>query len=472
MGAGFVSYVFYDTETTGTSTSFDQILQFGAIRTDAEFNEIDRFEIRCRLLPYIVPSPGALLVTRVTVDQLTDPSLPSHYQMMQAIKAKLEAWSPSIFIGYNSLRFDEKLLRQAFYKTLHRPYLTNSNGNTRSCGLQMLRAVSRLAPDTLRVPQDEKGAPVFKLDQMAPLNGFDHSAAHDAMADVEATIHMCRGVAERTPEYWNNFMRLCTKNAVTDFVFGEEIYVLVNCYSNQPTLSAVTTLGSAPTDRARVLAFDLAQDPRELEALDDEELLKRLPKAPRPVRAFRSNEAPVVMTYDEVPAPLHETMPDCTVLSERASYLRARPDLCKRLIEVFSNGREPYKPSIHVEEQIHDSFDVWNSDALQRFHTIDWPERAALLPLIPDARIRTLGKRILYEEAPDLLDAGLRSQFNQGVARRLLSDPDAVPWLTLPKAIADTDAMLVDADAASIGALSEIKEYLVECSDWAKAFLA
>ncbi len=27
-------YVFYDTETTGTETAFDQILQFAAIKTD------------------------------------------------------------------------------------------------------------------------------------------------------------------------------------------------------------------------------------------------------------------------------------------------------------------------------------------------------------------------------------------------------------------------------------------------------
>ena len=30
------NFVFYDTETTGTETAFDQILQFGAIRTDRE----------------------------------------------------------------------------------------------------------------------------------------------------------------------------------------------------------------------------------------------------------------------------------------------------------------------------------------------------------------------------------------------------------------------------------------------------
>ena len=38
-----MSFVFYDTETTGTNTTFDQILQFGAIKTDHDLNEIDRF---------------------------------------------------------------------------------------------------------------------------------------------------------------------------------------------------------------------------------------------------------------------------------------------------------------------------------------------------------------------------------------------------------------------------------------------
>ena len=58
-----MSFVFWDTETTGMNTAFDQILQFGAIRTDHELRELERFDIRCRLLPYVVPSPGALLTT-------------------------------------------------------------------------------------------------------------------------------------------------------------------------------------------------------------------------------------------------------------------------------------------------------------------------------------------------------------------------------------------------------------------------
>ena len=129
-----MSLVFYDTETTGTDVFFDQILQFAAIRTDEDLNEIDRFKVRCRLLPHVVPAPGAMRVNGIKACELTDPALPSHYEMVRSIRAKLLSWSPALFIGWNSIAFDEGLVRQALYKTLHNPYLTNSNKNTRSDG--------------------------------------------------------------------------------------------------------------------------------------------------------------------------------------------------------------------------------------------------------------------------------------------------------------------------------------------------
>src|SRR5262245_41515845 len=81
-------YVFYDLETTGTDTAYDQILQFGAVLTDAELNEVERFEVRCRLLPHVVPATGALLANRISPAILVDPSLPTHYEAMRLIAAK------------------------------------------------------------------------------------------------------------------------------------------------------------------------------------------------------------------------------------------------------------------------------------------------------------------------------------------------------------------------------------------------
>ena len=57
-----MAMVFYDTETTGIKPHFDQILQFAAILTDNDLNEVERFEIRSRLLPNVVASPGACLL--------------------------------------------------------------------------------------------------------------------------------------------------------------------------------------------------------------------------------------------------------------------------------------------------------------------------------------------------------------------------------------------------------------------------
>ena len=121
-----MSFVFYDTETTGTNTSFDQILRFGAILTDEELNELDRFEIRCRLDGHTVPSAGALRVTGMTIEHITDARLPTHYEMVCTIREQLSGWCPATFVGWNSMRFDEQLLRQAFYKCLHPPYLTRA----------------------------------------------------------------------------------------------------------------------------------------------------------------------------------------------------------------------------------------------------------------------------------------------------------------------------------------------------------
>lgn len=152
-------YVFYDTETTGTNTDFDQILQFAAIKADDGLNELDRFEIRCRLLPHIVPAPGALLTTGVTPQMLLEPALPSHYEAIRQIRNKLIEWSPAIFLGYNTIKFDEGLLRQAFFQTLHPVYLTNTIGNTRADVMRIVHAASVYAPDSIAVAVDDKGKP-------------------------------------------------------------------------------------------------------------------------------------------------------------------------------------------------------------------------------------------------------------------------------------------------------------------------
>ena len=468
-----MSFVFYDTETTGTNTAFDQILQFGAVKTDHELSELDRFEIRCRLLPYVVPSPGAMRVTGVTVAQFTDPDLPSHYQMVRAIKTKLDEWSPGIFIGHNSMTFDEHLLRQALYKTLHAPYLTNTNGNSRSDSLRIMQAVNLFQPDVLSVPTNERGRPTFKLESLAPANGFSHVAAHDAMGDVEAMIHMCRILAERAGGHWSNFVRFAQKAAVLDFAEQEEVFSLTDIFYGKAYSWMVTTLGPNPDYGSELLVFNLAIDPDELADLPDDELIDRLARTPKPVRALRANACPCVLPHEDTPEHLRSQAPDIEDLRARTVRIRGDDALVQRLIASFLATREPKEPPPHVEEQIYDSY-TGSADqtAMAEFHTAEWSARPEILGRLSDARLQVLGERLIHTEAPEVMPLSARNAHDVGVARRLMAAEGTVPWLTLPKAVADTEDFLAVADGPEAALLRDLRDYLAYRAEEAGALIA
>ena len=95
-----MNYVFYDFETTGTSTRYDQFHQLGAILTNRDFKELERFEIRCRLAPHIIPGPKALEITRISPEMLTDASIDSYYSAVKKLHQKFTEWGPATYIGY------------------------------------------------------------------------------------------------------------------------------------------------------------------------------------------------------------------------------------------------------------------------------------------------------------------------------------------------------------------------------------
>ena len=127
-----MAFAFYDFETRGTSPAFDQPLQFAAILTDNDFNEIERVNLRCRLAPHILPSPMAIAITGISPIQMVDPALPSWFEFAVQLRELIERWSPATWTGYNSIAFDEEVLRQTFYQNLQpNLYETQFHGNDR-----------------------------------------------------------------------------------------------------------------------------------------------------------------------------------------------------------------------------------------------------------------------------------------------------------------------------------------------------
>ena len=141
-----MKYIFYDLETTGTNVHWDQIIQFAALVVDEKFKCIDSFESRCSLKKGVIPYPRALLVNNTSISQLQNANL-SHYKLIKEIKNKFKDWSPGIFIGYNSISFDEEFLRATFLQNLFSPYITSMEGNNRGDILNLLRFVSLIHPN-------------------------------------------------------------------------------------------------------------------------------------------------------------------------------------------------------------------------------------------------------------------------------------------------------------------------------------
>lgn len=457
-----MSFVFYDTETTGISTDFDQILQFAAIRTDADLREIDRFEMRCRLLPHVVPHPAALKVTGMSISQVTDPALPCHYELVRAIRNKLLSWSPSIFVGYNSMNFDEHLLRQALFRNLHPPYLTNTDGNCRADAMLLVQAATQFSPGCLSVPIGAKGKPVFKLDQLAPANGFNHANAHDALADVEATIHIARCVKDRSPACWSRFIQTSSKAGVSSMMASTPTLVLTEFYFNRPFHFVVSTLGADPDNPAAQLCLDLKHDLDWIAGQSPNDLATWAAKSPKPIRKFRTNAAPLIAPTSDVPSEFLGGLAP-PYIAAAAQRLRQDHGLRQRLIEAAVASREEYEPSPHVEEQLYASFTPRaDRSRLVAFHSAAWTDRASIVATLEDARLRYYGYRLIYERNPETLTPQLREYYRAHDNDRLMDATGTAKWGTLLAALAAIPDAATDASAAATTILRDYDDYLRE----------
>lgn len=430
-----MSFVFYDTETTGIDTTFDQILQFAAIRTDDDLNELERFEIRCRLLPHVIPAPRALLTTGVTPAMLTDKSLPSHYQMMCKIADALESWSPAPFIGYNTMEFDERLLRQAFYQNLKPVHLTNTKRNRRADILKLVDSAIVFAPNSITVPLNQKGRATRRLDTIAPANGLIHDNAHDALADVEATIYMAKLVRSRQPELWEAMMATSAKDSAIEVLRSHEALALVESRYGRQSVIPVTWCGQNPTYGAQVAAFDLRHDPADFLSLSVEHLIAVMRAPKNPFRIVQANSNPTARPLTSSLTGTIVNCPSSVVIASRVQAIQRSLGFQTKVGDAIA-GRYPEKvPAEFVEERIYDAFPSPSDVHLaSRFHQVPWEERRMLLDQMRDERLRDLGLRLIGAEASHMLSHEERIQFGSWQRTRRLGPAPKGKFRTIEQA--------------------------------------
>ena len=427
-----MNFVFYDLETSGLSSSYDQILQFAAIVTDENFVELERVNLRCQLSSHILPSPMALAVTGVSPKDFTDPSLPTEFEFAQSIREFISKWAPATWTGYNSLGFDEPHLRQMFFQTLQpNVYETQFNGNNRLDIMQVVQACRVKHPDALVWVKNQKNKISFKLDQIAPGNGFPQHNAHDALGDVEATIFIAQKIAQNAPEFWALAVENRDKQAVLRKINSfEPVQFIQNFYGKMQdySLCFVCAVGN------NAVFFDIENnDPLDYVNGSDEEIKMLLERNPRVIHTVAVNKAPslfLMTNADEV-------------LRQRSEVLKQAYDFQNRLSNAIQQSYDdkdvaPNKP---VEDKIYDGFyDNADKRLLEEFQVSSWDQRKSMLSKLKDPRLIQLGRRLTIFQGDSQNSEIEKAKATEYLNQKWFAQGD-VEWTTFAK---------VDKDIADI----------------------
>ncbi len=274
------SLFWHDYETTGIHPQKDRPLQFAGIRTDLDFNVIgEPISIFCKLSLDILPHPEACLITKTTPQSANEQGV-NEAEFVRLIHEQL-AQPHTCSLGYNSIRFDDEMTRHSLYRNFYDAYEREwQHGNSRWDLLDVFRAAQALRPDGFNWVYDDAKKPIFRLDQLTVANNIPHGNAHDALADVYATLSLAHLLRRAQPRLFQflfehrpkaQALKLLAVGTGTPLIHISGMYPATkNC------LAIVLPLCVHPTNANEVIVYDLSVDPTPLLTLSAEEIQQRL----------------------------------------------------------------------------------------------------------------------------------------------------------------------------------------------------
>ncbi|MBC3874188.1 exodeoxyribonuclease I [Undibacterium flavidum] len=303
------SFLWHDYETFGSQARRDRPAQFAAIRTDADLNEIgEPINIFCKPANDFLPDPQSCLITHITPQQCLEQGLPEHEFAAQIERAL--AATGTIGVGYNTIRFDDEITRFMFWRNLIDPYAREWQNQ---CGrwdiMDIVRTTYALRPEGINWPVNDEGKPSFRLEHLTAANGISHTAAHDALSDVRATVALAKLIKDKQPKLFDFCFALHKKDRVATEIglplLGKPFLHISGMFSTERgCLAVMWPLAIHPTNKNEVIAWDLQFDPSELQHLDVATIQQRmfsktadLPEGVSrlPVKSIHLNKSPIVI---------------------------------------------------------------------------------------------------------------------------------------------------------------------------------
>ncbi len=270
------SFLWHDYETFGADPMVDRPAQFAAQRTNAELEPIaDPVTWYCAPADDVLPHPEACLITGITPQQARAKGC---RETEFAQRVNDEMMQPgTCCAGFNSIRFDDVVTRSLLYRNMRDPYEREyRNGNSRWDLIDLARLCYALRPAGIEWPQHEPGRPSFRLEDLSAANHIPHEGAHDALADVRATIGLARLIRSAQPRLfqWALDMRDQTQVAgLLDPVDPKPLlHTSARIAAERGCTAMVLPLATLPDQPKAVVVFDLSADPEPLLSKPAEEL--------------------------------------------------------------------------------------------------------------------------------------------------------------------------------------------------------
>ena len=472
-----MNYVFYDFETSGTNRYFDQPIQIAAALVNEDFEIIETLNETCKLKDGIVPNPHALLINKIKIDTLKNGQ--SFFEMVNKVHRKFTDWSPATFIGYNSLFFDEVVLRQSLYQSLYDPYLTNTNDNRRADLYHIMCAITKFQSEIIKLgfnPKTEKDS--YKLEYLATANNIEQKQAHDAMSDVYATIGLAKIIRDKASDFWNHCIYISNPN---NFLSYLDMHDIVFKAPSHPThdFSPISFITANPEKPKELSFFDLNHD---LEKYKDSRLtgiISLIESKEKIIKILEINKAPIILGNDfinnsdvlssKLKSGYHDKVNDIKTNKEFITKLE------QALVDRSQDKAVNYPMPDFLETQIYSGFSgPADKEKMNNFrNTPDFNEKYIISKDFEDARYREIAYRILFNECPAVFSEDKLNERKQFFAQRALDSNNNVKWCTIDKARKAIESLLDDEDYKSDkSSIREIELFINEEEEKYKDYLA
>ena len=477
-----VTLYWHDYETFGADPRRDRPAQFAGLRTDTDFNPVgEALVLYCQPARDVLPVPEARLITGITPQQALARGMPEAHFIARIHGELIRPGTCAL--GYNTLRFDDEVTRHTLYRNFFDAYEREwRNGNSRWDIIDMVRATAALRPDGMVWPVDESGRPSFRLERLTAANGIGHEGAHDALADVRATIELARRIRRCQPRLYDFLWRHRDKHSARQLLqlggFEPVLHVSEKFSAERHCLALVVALARHPTNSNGIIVFDLAADPEPLLELTADEIRRRLytradqlPAGSEriPLKTVHLNRAPVLAPLSVLrPADAERLALDLATCRSRASSLRQAQGLAAKLAEVFStpppeplDGRDPdlmlYGGGFFSDADRH---------RIARIRELSPSQLRSLAVPFEDPRLPEMLFRYRARNFPESLDPEERERWEQQ-RRRRLTETGAGASIVLEQFQASIARLLADPELNPQGrtVLEELRSYALEVID-------